>query len=258
MNVEQHSWIKKMPLPIRVSVCSSVVLFALFFFPHSPIHAGQPERNPPAKYNQPIDVYEKRDMEGWTFLLSPQIRAKPEVLEQVLSEADRQLKQIKIRLPAPAVKKLQEVRIWVELDNRPSCCYHPNPKWLKENNYNVDKVRDVEIGLASEFINWGKRSPVNTLLHELCHAYHHRVLGFDNPEIKAAYEEAKQSGKYDSILRENGRKVRHYAMVDVTEYFAELSETYFVANDYFPFVKAELQQFDPKMYQIIRHVWGDK
>jgi hypothetical protein len=224
----------------------------------APLLAAQPDRNPPAKYNQPIDVYQKRVIEGWTVLISPQLLATPDKLQALLSESDRQLKQIRIRLPAQAVWKLQEVRIWAELDNRPSCCYHPNPKWLAANNYNVDKARDIEIGSVEEFVNWGRRSPVNTLLHELCHAYHHRVLGFDHPEIKSAYEAARKSGIYDSILRENGQKVRHYAMVDPAEYFAELSETYFVANDYFPFVRAELQQHDPVMFQIIRRVWGDR
>ena len=46
-------------------------------------------------------------------------------------------------------------------------------------------------------------------MHELAHAYHHRVLpeGFANPELKSAYEQARLRGKYDRVERRfgNGR-----------------------------------------------------
>jgi len=38
-----------------------------------------------------------------------------------------------------------------------------------------------------------RRMPVFAL-HELAHAYHHRVLGYDHAGIKAAYAHAKAGG----------------------------------------------------------------
>ena len=53
-------------------------------------------------------------------------------------------------------------------------------------------VRAVEFSGVTNFEAEVKRMP-NFALHELAHAYHHRVLadGFANSEIKAAFERAK-------------------------------------------------------------------
>ena len=45
------------------------------------------------------------------------------------------------------------------------------------------------------------------VLHELAHGYHHRVLegGFDNAEVKAAFDRAAEGGLYRSVLRLNAQ-----------------------------------------------------
>ena len=42
-----------------------------------------------------------------------------------------------------------------------------------------------------------------------------------------------------------GGKVRHYALTDHKEFFAEMSESYFGSNDFFPFNRAELMTAEP-------------
>ena len=42
------------------------------------------------------------------------------------------------------------------------------------------------------------------VLHELAHAYHDRVLGFDQPDVIACYRRAKASKSYDAVRRYNG------------------------------------------------------
>jgi Mlc titration factor MtfA (ptsG expression regulator) len=96
----------------------------------------------------------------------------------------------------------------------------------------------------------------SVMLHELAHAYHDQVLGFDNPDVIAAYKQAVQSGNYESVLGIRGKQVRHYALTNEKEYFAECTEAFFATNDFYPFVRAELQQCDPKIYQTLVKVWG--
>lgn len=96
------------------------------------------------------------------------------------------------------------------------------------------------------------------ILHELAHAYHDQSLGFDHPEIKAAYEQAKASGSYDKVLSHTGKKVRHYALTTPQEYFAEATEAYFYRNDFFPFVRAELMEHDPALFALLEKIWDSK
>lgn len=94
------------------------------------------------------------------------------------------------------------------------------------------------------------------MLHELAHAYHDQVLGFDYPPIVDAYKQAMDEGKYEQVLAYTGRTVKHYGSTDHKEYFAEGTEAYFYRNDYYPFVRAELAQHDPTLHEELRRVWG--
>jgi dipeptidyl-peptidase-4 len=53
-----------------------------------------------------------------------------------------------------------------------------------------------------------------------------------------------------------GKKVRHYALTDHKEYFAEGTEAYFYRNDFYPFVRAELKEHDPALHALLRAIWG--
>ncbi len=94
------------------------------------------------------------------------------------------------------------------------------------------------------------------ILHELAHAYHHQVLGFDEPRIRAAYENAMKAGIYDEVLLYTGKKVRAYAANNPMEYFAEGTEAYFYRNDFYPFVRAELKEHDPVLHNLLEEIWG--
>ena len=86
--------------------------------------------------------------------------------------------------------------------------------------------------------------------------------GFDNAAIKAAYEHAKASGKYDKVERWHGNGApntieRAYAMTNPMEYFAENTEAFFSRNDFFPFTRDELKQTDPEMFALLEKLWND-
>src|SRR5262249_28749692 len=94
------------------------------------------------------------------------------------------------------------------------------------------------------------------VLHELAHAYHDQVLGFDDPRVKEAFERYKKGGRGEKVLRHDGKRVRHYALTDHKEFFAEMTEAYFGANDFFPFNRAELKESEPDVYELMASVWG--
>ena len=93
-------------------------------------------------------------------------------------------------------------------------------------------------------------------MHELAHAYHDQVLGWDDEEIKAAFKQAKKAGIYDKVLAHNHQTVEHYALSNHKEYFAESTEAYLGVNDFYPFVRAELKKHDPKMFDLQQKIWG--
>jgi hypothetical protein len=94
------------------------------------------------------------------------------------------------------------------------------------------------------------------VLHELAHAYHDQVLGFEEPRVLKAYEAFKQSGHGDAALRFDGARVRHYGLTDQKEFFAEMTESYFGLNDFFPFNRAELMSAEPAIYELMKGIWG--
>ena len=93
-------------------------------------------------------------------------------------------------------------------------------------------------------------------MHELAHAYHDQVLGFNQAEIIAAFEQAKKTQIYESVLAHDHRKVKHYALTNHKEYFAESTESYLGVNDFYPFVRAELKEHDPRMFALQEKIWG--
>jgi dipeptidyl-peptidase-4 len=155
--------------------------------------------------------------------------------------------------------KLQSVAIWIERDHPrlKAMQYHPSRDWLVEHGHDPRLARAVHITRAADLLSREQmlKHPA-VVLHELAHAYHDQVLGFDQPEIVAAFEAAKADGSYEDVLLYTGERVRHYALTDHKEYFAEGTEAYFYRNDFFPFVRAELATHDPGFHQLLGEVWG--
>ena len=52
--------------------------------------------------------------------------------------------------------------------------------------------------------------------------------------------------------------IKAYAATRMEEYFAESCEAYFAVNDFYPFVRAELREYDPDIYKIIERVYHVK
>jgi hypothetical protein len=207
----------------------------------------------------PVDRYAVEQIEGWKVLVHKDLDAadRRTLRADVLRLLTDHLYRVSRAVPPPALEKLRRIPIWIEVAHpRHSCmCYHPSAEWLRTHGMNPDKEGAVEIANCKNFLTWSHQQPW-MVLHELAHGYHDRVLGDDNAEVKAAYQAAVESKGYESVLHINGRKQRHYALTNDKEYFAEASEAYFGTNDFFPFVRAELKQHDPRGFAMIEKLWG--
>jgi len=204
------------------------------------------------------DIYTVKKIRGWTVQVHNQLlNSEKDLGGKVLDLLDAKLMDINRVVSPKALEQLHKVLIWVDVDNEnfPCAVYHPSPKWLSEHGMDPRKARSVHISNAKNFLKWTIEQP-SMVLHELAHAYHHQVLGYDNPLIKQAFKKAVDGGLYKSVMRYNGEMQRAYALNNDQEYFAELSEAFFGVNDFYPFVKAEVMQHDPDMYKILPELWG--
>lgn len=219
---------------------------------------GQATNLPPW---EPITNYQEQRVEGWRILVNNQLATNSALCPPVLKLLDAQLYQITRVLPAGPLAKLQTIPIWIEnADPRfPCTVFHESADWLREHGVNPEKCNAVEISNPQNFLDWVRDQPW-MMLHELTHGYHHVFLGDNQPDIRRCYQAAKVSGKYESILRIDGHHERHYAMTNEKEYFAEMTEAFFGTNDFFPFVRAELKEYDPEMYAVLGKLWetGDR
>lgn len=202
--------------------------------------------------------YSETVLHGWRVLVSKQLLDQDGLLAlQVLNLLDTQLNVIQSKVPAKAVQELQAAPIWLELQTPGlrGAQYHWSADWLSSNGYDPRKARAVEISSARDYLEWSQLQP-SIILHEMAHAYHDRVLGKDHPALIAAFDAAVNRGLYESVASVQGPVGRAYALNNYLEFFAELTEAYFVRNDFFPFTREELRQYDPAGYAMIESVWS--
>ncbi len=209
-------------------------------------------------------THQTNSIEEWTVLVSQQLLdEQKELTAKALELLRAQLKEIVRVVPAPAVAKLRKVALWFSPEYpgvKPTAEYHPGRGWLVEKHRNPAMVKGIEFTNVRIFEKETKRMPIFAL-HELAHAFHDRVLGFERPDIIAAYEHAKMGKLYENVERWHGdgrpnTRERAYAMTDHKEYFAEGTEAFFGRNDFFPFNRAELHTHDQQMEQLLEKVWN--
>lgn len=199
---------------------------------------------------------------GWTVHVSRRFQSADEAaVAEALQLTEQMLAEIIRVMPPNATAQLRQVPLYfspVYPGFKPKAEYHISANYLREHGRDPAMAGAVEFSNVNIFAAAMRRMP-NFVLHELAHAYHDRVLGFDEASVLAAYERAKAGGKYDSVIRRdsegNERSDRAYALTNAHEYFAETSEAYFVRNDFFPFTRDELQTHDPVMFDLLPQLW---
>jgi hypothetical protein len=219
-------------------------------------NAEEPADKPPY---DPTEIYVEQQLEGWRLMIHPDLLQDEDLGEPTLTLLRHQLFQITRVVEPPVLEKLRQVTIWVERlePHHPCMAYHPDPGWLRRNDMNPDKARCVELANAQNFLRWTQAQPW-MVLHELAHAYHHQFLeqGFDNPDVRAAYEKAIEEKRYDEVLHIRGRREKGYAATNPMEYFAETAEAWFGTNDFYPYVRSELKEHDPAAFAMHEKLWS--
>ncbi len=215
-----------------------------------------------AQESRPLPTsHTTRKIEGWTVHIDQRLvdgTDKP-LGDHALRILANRLYDIQHALPDDKVERLRQVPIWIDRHHgklRPAQ-YHPSVGWLKGNGYSEKLAKCVHIPDAADFAGLHhQRVQPWSVLHELAHAYHDQVLGFDHPEVEAAWARFRDSGKYKKSLHINGSLVSHYALTNAKEFFAEMTEAFFGQNDFFPFNRAELKKEEPETFALLEKIWG--
>jgi hypothetical protein len=205
----------------------------------------------------PTSQYEPRKIDGWTVAINRHLITDQQAIgTPAIKLLEQKLLDIDETVPAKPCEKLKKVKIWLGVnDGYGNCEYHPSREWLSQHGFNPDKARCVEVGNASCFLHTNHEQPM-AILHELAHAYHDRLGSSDKKEIRETLAKAKKEGLYACVPRNNGTMCRAYALTNEYEYFAESTEAYFGRNDFFPFVRTQLEDYDPRMAALLERIWG--
>ncbi len=210
-----------------------------------------------------IEGYKYKSIQGFdVYIQNKAIESEPELSNQAVDQIERNLKEIlnEFGLSKQVISSLRQTKIFVDLNTQnKGAVYHPNKQWLIENGYIPEKEKSIEISNVKNFLNWSAQNQPYMLFHELAHAYHHRQFGFDHPEVLNTYASAISSDLYGELKYHagNGNYIQRkaYASVNHKEYFAELSEAYFGLNDFYPFNRNDLKDYDPNGFILIAKIW---
>jgi hypothetical protein len=218
-----------------------------------PSHSSEP--------GSPPTAHQTRTIEGWKVRVDERLLSGDGATlgEQALKLLGARLLAIGMILPDEPLAKLRQIPIQLDLTHGALryAQYHPSAGWLREHGYSADLEKCVHIPEAAQFLSrWENQRMPWVLLHELAHGYHDRVLGFDEPRIRAIWEKWKAKGGHDAVLMSNGAHRPHYGLTDHKEFFAEMSESYLGQNDFYPFNAGELKESDPEVFSLMAEIWG--
>jgi len=161
-------------------------------------------------------------------------------------------------ISAEGQKQLHEIPVWLEYGGKgPYVQYCGDRGKLERDGLNPDKLGAIEVGDPQRMMDWAMLQQ-SDVLHQAALAYYDRHAKQPSElggKITAAYEQAKKDGKYNSVLRFDGKHLPLPAMASENAYFAELMESYFLVNDHYPFIRCELKEQDPTGYEVIAGLW---
>lgn len=201
-----------------------------------------------------------QDMHGWTVHVDPRLLDGKESTEgkRALSMLANHLERVSLLLTGQQLKDMRKLELWIERDHPTltNMQYHPSAAWLRNHDCDVRLAKKVHIPIARQLLSREQllKHPA-VVLHELAHAYHDQVLGFDDERVFNAFKEARDSEVYKHTMSHRGKTVRHYALSSHKEYFAEGTEAFLYRNDFYPFVRAELKQADAKLHEVLVEIW---
>lgn len=239
------------------------ILVAVLLLPAGagPAWAAPAPAPEPHKTAQP-QRREPRTIEGFTILVDDRLLdggSDAATGTAALAFLAAKLAEIRIVLPPDKLAALRKVTIVLDAGcgDLKAMQYHPSGDWLESHGYPRSLEKCVHMPRAADVAT--RRNITEqpwVVLHELAHAYHDQVLGFDEPRIRAAWQAFKDGGRGERALLYDGSRVKHYGLTDHKEFFAEMTESFFGVNDFFPFNRAELKTDFPDLYGLLEEIWG--
>jgi hypothetical protein len=203
----------------------------------------------------------EQNLAGWTVRIDDRLLTEPNAAlgQRTLKLLEARLTDVANVVKADRLAELRKVPIVLDLTHgklKPAQ-YHPSADWLTGNGYTADLAKCVHIPDAIRFVE-PRHQFIQPwcVLHELAHAYHDRVLSFDEPRIRAVWDKYVAGGHGDSVLYTGGKPKRHYALTNHKEFFAEMTESYFGMNDFYPFTHPELREAEPETFALLAEIWG--
>ena len=223
------------------------------------------DKNQPAKKGktEPVPGFKMQKIEGFTFLIEEEV-FKTDVSKyerkplEVLELECRTLAKI---LSPKALDTLKALVIWVKWDDRMpltngrkgsavAVYYGGTPALMAKAGKHPLQAKTVTI--HSLRLLTEARQPTRDrgdclLLHEIAHAVHDQLLGFNHAGIKAAYQQAMERQLYDKDL---------YIATNEREFFAELTCAYLDKLPYYPYTRADLAKHDPASFKLMESIWS--
>ena len=211
-----------------------------------------------------IPGYKTMKIDGFTLLVhdkvldpknSEMFKVKPlEVLEM-------ELKMISTVLSPKPLALLRNILIWVEWEeklamgngrqgNALAVYYGGTQRQLLQEGTQPLKANSVVV-LQMKSLTKEHQPEFDTkrcvLLHEMAHAVHFQLIGYENPTVKQTYKLAMERNLYDRTS---------YAATNEHEYFAEMSCAYLNRIDYFPHTREDLKKHDKAGFALMENLWG--
>lgn len=215
-----------------------------------------------------VDGYTNYNLAGFTVLVENEALDESTVDESYTEQAINllELKLLEIlefNIDQEIKDSLKAVPFFIDWNTTSGAAvYHPGEAWLITNGYLAEKARGIEISNLVNFVEWTHQNQPYMVLHELAHAYHHRVLNFNSSIITHAFTTAVNQNLYTNVSYHVGNESYFtqefaYALNSEIEYFAEITEAYFGLNDYFPFTYPDLYNYDLIGFNALVSIWGE-
>jgi len=202
-----------------------------------------------------LSRHHKLNLEGWDVYIEQHLVDKNDIrVFLAMRLLKEKLQELQTLLPADAVKQLKSVPIFFSENKEFNAEYYFFERNVYRTGKDIKMMNGIEFRSISFFIEESKYSPM-LLLHELAHAYHKLNYERIDKIVMRAYRHAETGNLYQNVLTITNRYSRAYALESPFEYFAELTESYFGRNNYFPFDQVELKEYDRMGYDMVEKAW---
>lgn len=210
--------------------------------------------------------YHEHQILGFTVHMSAEdTDDHPEKAEDMLWYVRAQLQKMIEVLPLSKIKLLRTVDIWVNDDydeDDETCglaCYvqegYTGVSFYEDRDGSVI-IRDFEEPIKDAWC-----CTHGLILHEMAHALHDQFIkdGWSNSNINTAYTVSKATKDYEDnqvLYPWWSNQLRdHYGMTNAREYFATMTETFFLWYKVYPHNVRDLYSHDDSAYYTIYNFW---